>query len=117
MIAVARILMPEVAVRLSAATERATSCPALCFWPAPPRFFYGEKLLTRASENEGNRALLDEVGIRDMKWSQRRAGDEFPSLGRGEGRGDVDRADPPLATYAGGGGIRVRWNSGLAAET
>ena len=65
-VAVARLLMPDSAVRLSAGrTEMSDELQALCFSAGADSIFYGEKLLT--TENpEGNSDcdLLDRLGLR-----------------------------------------------------
>jgi len=65
-IAVARIMMPETYVRLSAGREDMDeSTQALCFFAGANSMFYGEKLLTtpNPSENE-DAALLAKLGLR-----------------------------------------------------
>ncbi|WP_374762933.1 biotin synthase BioB [Yunchengibacter salinarum] len=64
-IAVARILMPKAAVRLSAGREdMSEEMQALCFLAGANSIFYGEKLLTTPNP-EGNRdmQLLDRLGM------------------------------------------------------
>ena len=65
-IAVARILMPKSHVRLSAGrTAMSDETQALCFFAGANSIFYGEKLLTTANpQNEKDRALLQQLGIR-----------------------------------------------------
>jgi biotin synthase len=64
-IAVARILMPKSAVRLSAGRETMDApLQALCFFAGANSVFYGEKLLTTGNpEALADRALLDDLGI------------------------------------------------------
>lgn len=65
-IAVARVLMPESAVRLSAGrTAMSEEMQALCFFAGANSIFYGEKLLTTENpQNARDRALLARLGIR-----------------------------------------------------
>jgi biotin synthase len=65
-IAVARILLPKSHVRLSAGrTAMSDETQALCFFAGANSIFYGEKLLTTANpQNEKDRALLQQLGIR-----------------------------------------------------
>ncbi|MGH8506812.1 MAG: biotin synthase BioB [Stenotrophobium sp.] len=64
-IAVARILMPESKVRLSAGrTAMSDEMQALCFFAGAGSIFYGDKLLTTHNpQNEKDRALLARLGI------------------------------------------------------
>ena len=64
-IAVARILMPHAAVRLSAGrTEMNDETQALCFFAGANSIFYGEKLLTTENpQNAKDRALFERLGI------------------------------------------------------
>jgi biotin synthase len=64
-IAVARILMPRSAVRLSAGRERMSDeLQALAFFAGANSIFYGEKLLTTGNPDvEQDRALLARLGI------------------------------------------------------
>ena len=65
-IAVARILMPKSAVRLSAGREGMTDeLQALCFFAGANSIFYGEKLLTTPNpEAHEDRKLFEKLGIR-----------------------------------------------------
>ena len=65
-IAVARVLMPKSHVRLSAGrSEMSNETQALAFFAGANSIFYGEKLLTTANpQNEKDRALLQQLGIR-----------------------------------------------------
>ena len=65
-IAVARILMPSSAVRLSAGREQmADELQALAFLAGANSIFYGEKLLTTGNPDvEHDRRLLDRLGMR-----------------------------------------------------
>lgn len=65
MIAVARILMPRSAVRLSAGREQMSeSTQALCFFAGANSIFYGEKLLTTGNPDHlRDQALLKKLGI------------------------------------------------------
>ena len=64
-VAVARILMPESMVRLSAGrTDMSTETQALCFLAGANSIFCGEKLLTTPNpEEDEDMALFDELGI------------------------------------------------------
>jgi biotin synthase len=64
-IAVARILMPRSAVRLSAGrTAMSDELQALCFMAGANSIFYGERLLTTSNpQNARDRALLARLGI------------------------------------------------------
>ncbi|MBY6204375.1 biotin synthase BioB [Halomonas denitrificans] len=65
-IAVARLLMPEARVRLSAGREAMSDeMQALCFLAGANSIFYGDKLLTTGNPDvEADRALFDRLGIR-----------------------------------------------------
>ncbi len=65
-IAVARILMPSAAVRLSAGREQMSDeLQALAFLAGANSIFYGEKLLTTGNPDvEHDRRLLDRLGMR-----------------------------------------------------
>jgi biotin synthase len=65
-IAVARILMPQSAVRLSAGREQMSDeLQALAFFAGANSIFYGEKLLTTGNPDvEHDRALLARLGMR-----------------------------------------------------
>lgn len=65
-IAVARILMPESHVRLSAGRENMSDeMQALCFFAGANSIFYGEKLLTAANpETEADSQLFDKLGLK-----------------------------------------------------
>jgi len=64
-IAVARIMMPKSAVRLSAGRENMSEqTQALCFLAGANSIFYGEKLLTTSNpEMERDRKLFEKLGI------------------------------------------------------
>lgn len=64
-IAVARIMMPQSFVRLSAGREEMSEeMQALCFFAGANSIFYGEKLLTTANpEADRDRALFNKLGI------------------------------------------------------
>ncbi len=64
-IAVARILMPQSWVRLSAGrTEMSDEQQALCFFAGANSIFYGDKLLTTENPDENHdRKLFDRLGI------------------------------------------------------
>lgn len=65
-IAVARILMPESHVRLSAGRENMSDeMQALCFFAGANSIFYGEKLLTAANpETEADSQLFEKLGLK-----------------------------------------------------
>lgn len=67
-IAVARILMPESHVRLSAGrTEMNEQMQAMCFFAGANSIFYGEKLLTTDNpEADADRKLFDKLGIHPL---------------------------------------------------
>ena len=72
-IAVARIMMPESSVRLSAGREEMTEPEqALCFYAGANSIFYGEKLLTtnNPSENE-DMALFEKLGLKPMELADK----------------------------------------------
>ncbi|MBD3655256.1 MULTISPECIES: biotin synthase BioB [Marinobacter] len=71
-IAVARIMMPESHVRLSAGRETMNEqMQALCFLAGANSIFYGEKLLTTANpEADKDRALFRKLGIRPEQREQ-----------------------------------------------
>ena len=64
-IAVARIMMPKSAVRLSAGRENMNEqTQALCFLAGANSIFYGEKLLTTSNpEMENDKKLFEKLGI------------------------------------------------------
>ena len=66
MIATARILMPDVAVRLSAGrTALSREAQVLCFLAGANSIFYGEKLLATGNPDvEADQALLRDAGLR-----------------------------------------------------
>ena len=68
-IAVARIMMPESYVRLSAGrTEMSDETQALCFLAGANSIFYGDKLLTTDNPDENHdQALFDKLGINTVK--------------------------------------------------
>ena len=71
-IAVARILMPESAVRLSAGrNEMSDEMQALCFLAGANSIFYGEKLLTTANPDENkDMKLFGRLGIKPQSIKQ-----------------------------------------------
>ena len=73
-IAVARILMPQSYVRLSAGRESMSDeLQAMCFFAGANSIFYGEKLLTTANpEAEKDRALFARLGIKPQAAVQAR---------------------------------------------
>lgn len=68
-IAVARILMPEAAVRLSAGREEMNEqMQALCFLAGANSIFYGERLLTTNNpETSSDRQLFAKLGIEPLE--------------------------------------------------
>ena len=68
-IAVARIMMPESYVRLSAGrTEMSDETQALCFLAGANSIFYGDKLLTTDNPDENHdKALFDKLGINTVR--------------------------------------------------
>ena len=71
-IAIARILMPESWVRLSAGrTEMSDEMQALCFFAGANSIFYGDKLLTTTNPDENHdRVLFDKLGINTADTTQ-----------------------------------------------
>ena len=67
-IAVARLLMPQSVVRLSAGrSEMSDELQALCFLAGANSIFYGEKLLTTGNPDvEHDRALFERLGLSPM---------------------------------------------------
>ncbi|MDH5711978.1 MAG: biotin synthase BioB, partial [Gammaproteobacteria bacterium] len=68
-IAVARIMMPESYVRLSAGrAEMNDETQAMCFFAGANSIFYGEKLLTTDNPDENHdQQLFDKLGIQALK--------------------------------------------------
>ena len=68
-IAVARILMPQSYVRLSAGrTTMSEETQALCFFAGANSIFYGERLLTTQNpQNDRDRALFAKLGIHPLQ--------------------------------------------------
>ena len=66
MIAVARLMMPQSYVRLSAGrTQMSDETQAMCFFAGANSIFYGERLLTTSNpQNARDRALLAKLGMR-----------------------------------------------------
>jgi biotin synthase len=64
-VAVARLLMPESFVRLSAGrTEMSDEMQALCFFAGANSMFYGDKLLTTANpEADQDQKLMQRLGM------------------------------------------------------
>ncbi len=75
-IAVARILMPKSAVRLSAGrTDMSDELQALCFHAGANSIFYGEKLLTTPNPRENeDLALFERLGITPQTVKQAQTG-------------------------------------------
>ena len=68
-VAVARIMMPQSFVRLSAGRETMVEeAQALCFMAGANSIFYGEKLLTTANpQNNKDTELFDRLGIMPLE--------------------------------------------------
>ncbi|MFT0851855.1 biotin synthase BioB [Achromobacter sp. F4_2707] len=68
-IAVARIIMPDAVLRLSAGrTEMSDATQALCFMAGANSIFYGDELLTTANpQQDKDRALMERLGLRVME--------------------------------------------------
>jgi biotin synthase len=68
-IAVARILMPQSMVRLSAGrTDMSDEMQALCFFAGANSIFYGERLLTTDNpEADHDRTLFQRLGINTLQ--------------------------------------------------
>ena len=85
MIAVARILMPESKVRLSAGRlEMSVEEQALCFLAGANSIFAGERLLTTPNPDwEQDKAMFDALGLRAMMPEEvGSAGTETPATAR-----------------------------------
>lgn len=65
-VAIARIMMPQSVVRLSAGREHMTDeMQALCFFAGANSIFYGEKLLTAGNpETDADRILFERLGLK-----------------------------------------------------
>jgi len=74
-IAVARILMPESFVRLSAGREEMSEeTQALCFFAGANSIFYGEKLLTTPNPDaDQDKKLFDKLGIAPLDLAEEKA--------------------------------------------
>lgn len=74
-IAVARILMPQSYVRLSAGRESMSEeTQALCFFAGANSIFYGDKLLTTTNpENDKDLYLLSKLGLRPESNAQQKS--------------------------------------------
>lgn len=68
-IAVARITMPQSYVRLSAGrADMPEAMQAMCFLAGANSIFYGDKLLTTENpEEDGDRMLMDKLGLRPLQ--------------------------------------------------
>lgn len=90
-IAVARILMPESHVRLSAGRENMSDeMQALCFFAGANSIFYGEKLLTAANpETEADSQLFEKLGLKP---------EETPCNAKAEDDKRQDLSDDAAAT-------------------
>lgn len=71
-IAVARILMPESYVRLSAGREEMNEqTQALCFFAGANSIFYGEKLLTTPNpDTDKDRELFEKLGLKPLELKE-----------------------------------------------
>lgn len=80
-IAVARILMPQSMVRLSAGRERMSDeMQALCFFAGANSIFYGEKLLTAGNpDTDRDTLLFQRLGLYGMSTSKNPGVNEFSS--------------------------------------
>jgi biotin synthase len=81
-IAVARLMMPQSYVRLSAGrTDMSDETQALCFFAGANSIFYGEKLLTTENpETEADAALFARLGIQaETAQRERAAGPSMPA--------------------------------------
>jgi len=83
MIAVARIMMPQSYVRLSAGrTEMSQETQAMCFFAGANSIFYGERLLTTQNpQNEKDKALFAKLGIHPESRVDASAHLDVPLLG------------------------------------
>lgn len=74
-IAVARIMMPESYVRLSAGRETMNDqTQALCFFAGANSIFYGEKLLTTSNpETDKDKQLFAELGLQPLESQTKQA--------------------------------------------
>ncbi len=73
-IAVARIIMPQAKVRMSAGrAELGEAVQALCFLAGANSIFYGEKLLTTDNADAAaDRALLEKLGLRTFETTDKK---------------------------------------------
>lgn len=95
-IAVARILMPESHVRLSAGrSSMSEETQALCFMAGANSIFYGEQLLTTGNpEHEKDQALFQKLGLHPETRGEAATTDELevaPSLARNVGHSSVSQ--------------------------
>ncbi len=74
-IAVARIMMPESFVRLSAGREEMSEeTQALCFFAGANSIFYGEKLLTTPNpESDQDKKLFEKLGIAPLELAEEKS--------------------------------------------
>ena len=74
-IAVARIVMPQARVRMSAGRrELGDAIQALCFMAGANSIFYGDKLLTTDNaEAEEDRVLLEKLGLKTKQVNEIKA--------------------------------------------
>ncbi|MGB1579991.1 MAG: biotin synthase BioB [Nevskiales bacterium] len=80
-IAVARILMPQSYVRLSAGRQAMNDqTQALCFFAGANSIFYGEKLLTTGNpDHQRDQVLFHKLGIEPDQTPQMQASDSAPA--------------------------------------
>ena len=99
-IAVARVLMPQSMVRLSAGREdMSDELQALCFAAGANSIFYGEKLLTTGNpDTERDMALFARLGLRPMPVTAEAGGhDGDAHASRGTVHADIVEAPKPCA--------------------
>jgi len=108
-IAVARIVMPKAAVRLSAGREvMSDELQALCFLAGANSIFYGEKLLTTGNPDVArDRALFDRLGIKPMMAAQLAAQEATPAAAHVHGP-DCNHAPSPARPTAACNATRQR---------
>ena len=99
-IAVARVLMPQSMVRLSAGREdMSDELQALCFAAGANSIFYGEKLLTTGNpDTERDMALFARLGLRPMPVTAEAGGHDGGAHGsHGTVHADIVEASRPCA--------------------
>ncbi|MCK4707245.1 MAG: biotin synthase BioB, partial [Gammaproteobacteria bacterium] len=80
-IAVARIIMPESFVRLSAGrSEMSDETQALCFFAGANSIFYGDKLLTTENPDENHDLnLMKKLGIKPSQYQSAKSSEQLAS--------------------------------------